>query len=93
MSLSALLLLLLVAGVCGAIGSSVAGYSHMGCLGSIVLGFVGAYFGVWGAHALRLPPLFIVRVGPETFPVAWSIIGSALFVAVLGFFTRPRPSW
>jgi uncharacterized membrane protein YeaQ/YmgE (transglycosylase-associated protein family) len=88
MSLMSLLVLLIVAGVCGAIGQSLAGYSHAGCLGSIVLGFIGALLGSWLAHAIHLPELFSIRVGGEAFPVVWSVIGSALFVAVLGIFRR-----
>ena len=90
MSLEALVVLLVIAGVCGAVGSGIAGYSHVGCLGSIVLGFVGAWLGMWFAHELHLPELFVLRVGHRAFPVVWSIVGSAVFVGVLGFLTRPR---
>jgi uncharacterized membrane protein YeaQ/YmgE (transglycosylase-associated protein family) len=88
MSLVSLLALLVVAGVCGAIGQSLAGYTHAGCLGSIVLGFIGALLGSWLAHALHLPELISVRIAGESFPVVWSVVGSALFVAVLGIFRR-----
>ena len=37
-----LLLLLLIAGICGALGQAIGGYSHGGCLVSIALGFIGA---------------------------------------------------
>lgn len=90
MTLTSLLLLLLVAGICGSIGRSIAGYSHGGCLVSIALGFIGALVGVWIAGALNLPNLFVVEIGGEHFPIIWSIIGSALFVAVISFFTRRR---
>jgi uncharacterized membrane protein YeaQ/YmgE (transglycosylase-associated protein family) len=88
MSLTSLLILLLVAGICGSIGRAIAGYSHGGCLVSIALGFIGAIVGVWLADALHLPHLFFVRVGGENFPIIWSIIGSAIFVAIISFFTR-----
>ena len=90
MTLTHFLILLLVAGVCGSIGRAIAGYSHGGCLVSIALGFIGAIVGVWIADALHLPHLFWLRVGDESFPIIWSIIGSALFVAVISFFTRGR---
>ena len=90
MTLTSLLLLLLVAGICGSIGRSIAGYSHGGCLVSIALGFIGALLGVWIAGALHLPDLFVVNIAGEHFPIVWSIIGSALFVAVISFFTRSR---
>jgi uncharacterized membrane protein YeaQ/YmgE (transglycosylase-associated protein family) len=74
----------------GAIGQSIAGYSRTGCLGSIALGFIGALVGVWLARSLGLPELFVIRTGGTRFPIIWSIIGSALFVAVLGLLTRHR---
>jgi uncharacterized membrane protein YeaQ/YmgE (transglycosylase-associated protein family) len=90
MTLTGLLLLLLVAGICGTIGRSLVGYSHVGCLGSIVLGFIGAALGMWIARVLHLPAMVVWNVGGESFPVVWSIAGSALFVAVLSFLTRRR---
>jgi uncharacterized membrane protein YeaQ/YmgE (transglycosylase-associated protein family) len=82
------LLLLIVAGVCGGLGQAIAGYSRAGCLGSIALGFIGALLGMWLARLMKLPELFAIRIGETTFPIIWSIIGAALFVAVLGLFTR-----
>ncbi len=41
MTLFDLLILLLVAGICGALGQAISGYSRGGCLVSIALGFVG----------------------------------------------------
>jgi uncharacterized membrane protein YeaQ/YmgE (transglycosylase-associated protein family) len=90
MTLTSFLILLLVAGICGSIGRAIVGYSHGGCLVSIALGFIGAIVGVWIAGALRLPELFAVSIGGEHFPIIWSIIGSALFVAVINLVTRRR---
>jgi uncharacterized membrane protein YeaQ/YmgE (transglycosylase-associated protein family) len=90
MSLIDFIALLIVAGIVGAIGQSIAGYSRTGCLGSIALGFIGALVGVWLARSLGLPELFVIRTGGTRFPIIWSIIGSALFVAVLGLLTRHR---
>ncbi len=90
MTLTHFVVLLIVAGICGSIGRALVGYSHIGCLGSIALGFIGALLGVWIARALHLPEVFVWRVGNEAFPVVWSIVGSALFVAVLSAMTRRR---
>jgi uncharacterized membrane protein YeaQ/YmgE (transglycosylase-associated protein family) len=90
MTLIDLLLLLLVAGVCGALGQSIGGFSRGGCLVSIALGFIGALLGVWLARNVGLPEPLPVAVGGRTFPVVWSIVGSALFVAVIGFISRSR---
>lgn len=90
MTLFDLLILLLVAGLCGAIGQAIAGYSRGGCLVSVALGFVGAAVGLWLARGLGLPELFALSVGGSTFPVVWAILGSALFVAFIGLLSR-RP--
>ncbi|PYS80880.1 MAG: hypothetical protein DMF67_18850 [Acidobacteria bacterium] len=90
MTLIDLLLLLLVAGVCGSIGRAIGGYSHGGCLVSIALGFIGALLGMWLARYAHLPEPLPVLVGGTTFPVVWSIIGSAVFVAVIGLISRRR---
>lgn len=92
MSLVELFVLLLVAGVAGSIGQAIAGYSTGGCLTSIAVGFIGALIGVWLARTLGLPELFAFDVDGTRFPIIWSIIGSALFVAVIAFISRSRVS-
>lgn len=83
-------ILLIVAGICGALGQAIGGYSHGGCLVSIVLGFIGALLGMWIARLVGLQELFALRIGNQTFPVIWSIIGSALFVAIINLVRRGR---
>ena len=85
-----LVLLLLIAGVCGALGQAITGVSRGGCLVSIALGFIGALVGLWLARLLGLHELFTVSIGGTSFPILWSIIGSALFVAVISFIARSR---
>lgn len=84
------ILLLIIAGVCGAIGQAISGFSRGGCLVSIALGFIGALLGLKLASWLQLPELWTVKVGTTGFPIVWSIIGSALFVAIIGLLTRKR---
>lgn len=85
-----LLLLLVVAGICGSIGEAIAGYSAGGCLVSVALGFIGALLGRWLAGILGLPEIFALQIGGKAFPIVWSIIGSALFVALISLFTHRR---
>jgi len=85
-----LLILLIVAAVCGAIGRAIAGGSTGGCLVSIAVGFVGALLGVWIAGRMHLPELFVVSIDGHPFPVVWSIIGAALFVAVVHLISGNR---
>jgi hypothetical protein len=39
---------------------------------------------------MELPEIFVLNVGTTRFPIVWAIIGSALFVAVIGMLTTPR---
>jgi uncharacterized membrane protein YeaQ/YmgE (transglycosylase-associated protein family) len=88
MTLIDLLILLVIAGLCGSLGQAIVGYSRGGCLVSIALGFIGALIGVWLARAVHLPELFTIQIGTTAFPIVWSIIGATLFVAVLTLLTR-----
>ena len=90
MSIWEWVVLFVIAGVCGGIGQAIAGYSRGGCLASIALGFIGALLGMWIARQMSLPELFAIQIGDTAFPVIWSIIGSALFVAVIALLARPR---
>ena len=90
MTIVEFLLLLFVAGVCGALGQSLSGYSRGGCLIAIVVGFIGTLVGTWLARATGLPEIFAITVGGKSVPIIWSIIGGALFCAVLGLISRPR---
>lgn len=83
-----LLLLLFIAGVCGSIGQSIAGYSRGGCTISIVVGFIGALLGSLISRQLDLPDLLNISIGGSQFPVIWSIIGSVIFVVIIGILTR-----
>lgn len=88
MGLMDLLLLLFVAGICGSLGQAISGYSRGGCMVSIALGFIGALVGVWLKGLLNLPEILMLEIGGARFPIIWSILGSALFVAVITFLTR-----
>jgi uncharacterized membrane protein YeaQ/YmgE (transglycosylase-associated protein family) len=90
MTLTGLLLLLLIAGVVGALGQTISGYSFGGCLMSIIVGFVGAYVGIWLAGQLGLPEIFSITIEGESFPIVWGVIGSAILSLILGLFTRRR---
>lgn len=91
MTLVDLLLLLLVAGIIGSIGQAIAGFERGGCLVSIAVGFIGALLGAWLGRALGAGDLFVLEVGGTSFPVVWSIIGAAVFVALIRLVARGRP--
>jgi uncharacterized membrane protein YeaQ/YmgE (transglycosylase-associated protein family) len=91
MSFLELLILLLIAALVGAIGQAIAGYSRGGLLVSMALGFIGALLGTWVARGLGLPELLVIQVGQVAFPLLWSIIGAALFVAFVGMLAPRQP--
>jgi uncharacterized membrane protein YeaQ/YmgE (transglycosylase-associated protein family) len=90
MTLLELLILLLVAGICGAIGKAIVGYWPGGFIVSIAVGFIGALVGTWLARLAGLPELFAVRIGGSVFPIIWSILGSALFVGIISLIAGRR---
>jgi uncharacterized membrane protein YeaQ/YmgE (transglycosylase-associated protein family) len=83
-----LIVLIVIAAACGTIGRSIGGGIRGGLIVSTVLGFIGAVIGPWVAARLALPEPFMVNVSGHPFPVLWSIIGAALFVAILHLFYR-----
>lgn len=90
MSLPALLFYVVIAAICGAVGRAIAGDARGGLLVSIVLGFIGAIFGPWIAHLLKLPEPLLVTIGGHPFGILWAIIGAAVFVAILHLLSRRR---
>lgn len=90
MTLLNFLILMIIAAICGSLGQALAGFSTGGCLMAAIVGFIGAFLGLWLGQQLGLPEVLPITVGGETFPVLWSIIGSALFSGVLGLLAKQR---
>jgi uncharacterized membrane protein YeaQ/YmgE (transglycosylase-associated protein family) len=88
MTLFGFLVLLVIAAICGAIGQALAGYDLGGCLVSIVVGFIGAYIGLWIAGRFALPKIWEISIEGRPFPIVWAIIGSALFTLVMALLRR-----
>lgn len=84
------LILLLIAAIAGAIGQSLAGYTLGGCAVSAVIGFLGAYIGMWIARELGLPTFLTIEVGGRNFPFIWSVLGSMVLTLILGLISRRR---
>jgi uncharacterized membrane protein YeaQ/YmgE (transglycosylase-associated protein family) len=88
MSLIEIILLLIIAAICGGIGQSIAGYSFGGCIVSIVVGFIGAVIGQWLMNKFNLPEFFTLSVAGKDFHVVWAIIGATIFSVLVGIITR-----
>jgi uncharacterized membrane protein YeaQ/YmgE (transglycosylase-associated protein family) len=87
-TLPGLILLLVIAAICGAIGRALAGGVRGGLIVSTALGFIGALIGPWVAAQLKLAEPLTVLISGHPFPVLWSIIGAAIFVAIMHLFYR-----
>lgn len=84
------LLYLVIAGLAGTVGARLAGRGGLGCLGSIAAGLIGALLGSWLEARLGLPEPLMLRPGGRPFPLLWSIVGAALFVALLNLISFRR---
>jgi uncharacterized membrane protein YeaQ/YmgE (transglycosylase-associated protein family) len=82
---------LIIAGLCGALAQLLVGFTRGGCIASILVGFIGALVGSWLAAQLGLPPILNLY----GIDIVWTIIGSALFAALLALILggSRRPGW
>ena len=83
-----LIVLILIAAICGAIGRAIAGEIRGGLVVSTAVGFIGALLGPWVAGQLKLAEPLMLNISGHSFPVLWSIIGAALFVALIHLISR-----
>lgn len=79
---------LVVAAICGAVGSAIVGYSPGGLLASIGVGLVGAFIGSWIANSFDLPALLTFTFNEVQIELIWSILGSVLLVGLLALLQR-----
>ena len=82
-TLPGLIVLIVIAAICGSVGKALGGGARGGFITSTALGFIGALFGPWIAGQLSLPEPFVLRLSGQAFPLLWSIVGAAIFVALL----------
>jgi hypothetical protein len=43
---------------------------------------------MWLAGKFGLPEIFAIKIGGKTFPVIWSVIGSAVFTLIVALIRR-----
>ena len=87
MDLLSILLLLVIAGICGALAEMVVGFSPGGFVASVVVGLIGAYLGGWLAPELGLPRVLSVsRLLPNTpfdFDIVWAVLGAIVLLLII----------
>ena len=89
-TLSGLIVLVVIAAICGGVGRALAGGAPGGLIVSIALGFIGALLGPWVAGQFHLSEPLMLHVSGQAFPIVWSIVGAALFVALLHLLSGRR---
>ena len=87
MTILEIIIYIVVAALCAAIAGSILGVG-VGFLGSVLIGWLGAFVGTWVARETGLPELFVLRVGGAAIPIVWTIVGAFLLLAIVGLFRR-----
>ncbi|GIV98283.1 MAG: hypothetical protein KatS3mg057_2940 [Herpetosiphonaceae bacterium] len=90
MSILGFIVLLIIAGICGALAEALVGFSPGGFLVSIAVGLIGAFLGTWLAGELGLPPLLAVNVEGQQIYIVWTVLGSMLLLLVLSLLRGGR---
>lgn len=85
-----LVLMLIVAGVCGAVAQAVFGFQRTNFLVSVAIGVAGAYIGTFIASRFGLPSLLNFSLGSSTIDIVWAVLGSALLLFVYNFVESAR---
>jgi uncharacterized membrane protein YeaQ/YmgE (transglycosylase-associated protein family) len=88
MTITEILPLLLVAVVAANVRQIIYSHSLGGYLVSVIVGFIGAFFGIGLARLFAFPEIMPVIIRGEIFPVMWSIIGSITLLWISGSITR-----
>ena len=90
-TLEGLIVLIVAAGICGAVGKALTGGAQGGFIVSVTLGVIGSLLVPWVAQKSHLSEPVGLYVSGHLFPIGWSIIGAALFVALLRLAIRIGP--
>jgi len=88
MTITEILPLVLVAVIAANVRQVIYSYSLGGYLVSVIVGFIGAFFGIGIARLFGFPEMIPFIIRGETFPVIWSIIGSITLLWILSSITR-----
>ena len=89
MNLIDVLLMAIVGIICGSVAQLTSSYSRGGWIANLGFGFLGAMAGVVASRLFNAPEIYDLKMRAVNFPIMYAIIGSVLFVAVIGFFVKP----
>ena len=83
-----LLVLLIVGAICGVIAERLVGVTVGGLFASAVIGFLGAFIGMWLGNALHAPKVLAISVEGRQVELVWSILGAVVLLLVIGLVRR-----
>jgi uncharacterized membrane protein YeaQ/YmgE (transglycosylase-associated protein family) len=90
LTLPGLIVLVVIAAICGALGKAIGGRARGGLLVSTAIGLIGTLLGPWIARQLGFSEPLFLNVSGQSFPIVWSLVGAALFVALLHLLSGRR---
>jgi uncharacterized membrane protein YeaQ/YmgE (transglycosylase-associated protein family) len=88
MSIGQVILYVVIAVLCGFAGQRLAGRSVGGFVVSLVVGLTGSMLGSYLAAWLRAPEPLRLRVGDQSIPFLWAIIGATLVTLAVSLVQR-----
>jgi uncharacterized membrane protein YeaQ/YmgE (transglycosylase-associated protein family) len=89
MTVLELIVYVVIAAICGAIARAVVGGSGGGFVVSLLVGFLGAFFGTWLARQFHFPAILTLTIGGHPFPIVWAVVGGFVLVAFARVLIRP----
>lgn len=89
MELGDIILVALIAVVCGSLAQLTSGYSRGGWIVNLGVGFAGALTGLVLSRFLHAPEIYNFEYRGVDFPIIYSLVGAALFLAAIGFLVKP----
>src|SRR5262245_34015256 len=88
MSTGQLIAYVVIAVLCGFVGQRLAGRWVGGFVVSLVVGLIGCMLGSYLAARLHAPEPLRLRVGDQSIPFLWAIIGATLVTLTVSFVQR-----
>jgi len=85
-----LILIALVAIICGSLAQLTSGYSRGGWIVHLGVAFAGALAGVVVSRLLNAPAIYNIEYRQIDFPIIYSLVGAALFLGAIGFLVKPH---
>ncbi len=81
-----LMIVLTLAGLCGAFAELIVGFGARGLAGilvAVIIGILGAFLGSTIANLIQLPSPLIIRITTVRIDIIWAVVGAVLILLVL----------